>query len=160
MQFMGSQSPAGDNPFNQPADTQESFAPAAQDTPFVQENPVVEVIPTRSARKKATPTPEFQLPAQLGAGSAVLLQPTPAAPVKTLAPQPSNGKAQTWLVMLYQDADDKVLEQDIFFDLNEAERVGSSDRVQIVAQLDRYRRRLPGRRRLVHRQTLLRHPGR
>jgi hypothetical protein len=41
--------------------------------------------------------------------------------------------------MLYQDADDKVLEQDIFFDLNEAERVGSSDQVQIVTQLDRYR---------------------
>ncbi len=41
--------------------------------------------------------------------------------------------------MLYQDADDQVLEQDIFVDLNEAERVGSTDRVAIVAQLDRYR---------------------
>lgn len=40
--------------------------------------------------------------------------------------------------MLYQDADDKVLEQDIFIDFNEAERVGSTDRVNIVAQLDRY----------------------
>ena len=28
--------------------------------------------------------------------------------------------------MLYQDADDKILEQDIFVDLNEAERVGSA----------------------------------
>jgi hypothetical protein len=46
---------------------------------------------------------------------------------------------QTWTIMLYQDADDKVLEQDIFIDFNEAERVGSSDRVNIVAQLDRYR---------------------
>ena len=45
---------------------------------------------------------------------------------------------QTWTIMLYQDADDKILEQDIFLDLNEAERVGSSDNVQIVAQLDRY----------------------
>jgi len=45
---------------------------------------------------------------------------------------------QTWLVMLYQDADDKVLEQDIYVDLNEAERVGSTDRVRIVAQVDRY----------------------
>ena len=45
---------------------------------------------------------------------------------------------QTWTIMLYQDADDKVLEQDIFIDFNEAERVGSSDRVNIVAQLDRY----------------------
>ncbi len=41
--------------------------------------------------------------------------------------------------MLYQDADDQILEQDIFVDLNEAERVGSTDRVTIVAQLDRYR---------------------
>jgi hypothetical protein len=41
--------------------------------------------------------------------------------------------------MLYQDADDKMLEQDIYVDLNEAERVGSSDRVHIVAQVDRYR---------------------
>jgi hypothetical protein len=46
---------------------------------------------------------------------------------------------QKWLVMLYQDADDQVLEQDIFVDLNEAERVGSTDRVTIVAQLDRYK---------------------
>jgi hypothetical protein len=44
----------------------------------------------------------------------------------------------TWLVMLYQDADDKILEQDIFLDLNEAERVGSSDNMHIVAQLDRF----------------------
>ena len=31
-----------------------------------------------------------------------------------------------WLVMLYQNADDPVLEGDIFTDLNEAERVGAS----------------------------------
>jgi len=41
--------------------------------------------------------------------------------------------------MLYQDADDKMLEQDILVDLNEAERVGSTDRVHIVAQVDRFR---------------------
>ncbi len=44
----------------------------------------------------------------------------------------------TWLIMLYQDADDKILEQDILVDLNEAERVGSTDNVTIVAQVDRY----------------------
>lgn len=44
-----------------------------------------------------------------------------------------------WLVMMYQDADDQVLEQDIFVDLNEAEKAGSTDRVTIVTQLDRYR---------------------
>ena len=47
-------------------------------------------------------------------------------------------QGQTWTILLYQDADDKVLEQDIFIDFNEAERVGSTDRVRIVAQLDRY----------------------
>ena len=45
---------------------------------------------------------------------------------------------QTWLVMLYQDADDKILEKDIYFDLNEAEKAGASDRVKVVAQVDRY----------------------
>ena len=66
--------------------------------------------------------------------------PTPAPiPTKrpTLPPSTSSEK-DTWLVMLYQDADDKVLEQDIFIDLNEAEKVGSSDRVHIIAQVDRY----------------------
>ncbi|MEZ4619616.1 MAG: clostripain-related cysteine peptidase [Caldilineaceae bacterium] len=47
-------------------------------------------------------------------------------------------RAREWLVMLYQNADDPVLEGDIFTDLNEAEWVGSSDAVTIVAQLDRY----------------------
>ncbi len=44
----------------------------------------------------------------------------------------------TWLVMLYGNADDEILEEDIFTDINEAELVGSSDEVTIVAQLDRY----------------------
>jgi hypothetical protein len=48
------------------------------------------------------------------------------------------GEAGTWLVMLYQDADDEILEEDMVFDLNEAELVGSTDRVTIVSQLDRY----------------------
>jgi len=46
---------------------------------------------------------------------------------------------QKWLVMMYQDADDQVLEQDIYLDLNEAEKIGSSDQVTIVSQIDRYR---------------------
>ncbi len=62
--------------------------------------------------------------------------PTTASEPLVLPPPSSDG--QTWLVMLYQDADDKILEQDIYLDLNEAERVGSSDRVHIVAQVDRF----------------------
>jgi hypothetical protein len=66
----------------------------------------------------------------------------PALPTDTpraFVPPSTSGQGQTWLVMLYQDADDKVLEQDIYVDLNEAERTGSTDRVHIVAQVDRYR---------------------
>ncbi len=51
----------------------------------------------------------------------------------------STTPGQTWTVMIYQDADDKILEKDIYIDLNEAELVGSSERVNIVAQIDRYR---------------------
>jgi hypothetical protein len=60
------------------------------------------------------------------------------AVVEPFTPPPVSADGDTWLVMLYQDADDKILEQDIYLDLNEAERIGSSDRVQIVAQVDRY----------------------
>jgi len=66
---------------------------------------------------------------------------TPATDFTTYYP-PTNGaqgtEGQTWLVMLYQDADDNVLEKDIYMDLNEAEKAGSSDRVTVVAQIDRY----------------------
>ncbi|MRR29957.1 hypothetical protein EG834_06490, partial [bacterium] len=50
----------------------------------------------------------------------------------------TSGSGDTWTVMLYQDADDQVLEKDIFLDLNEAERVGSTDNVTIVSQMDRF----------------------
>ncbi len=69
--------------------------------------------------------------------------PRPPAPTRTPAPAGAGGSTtrpnQTWTVMLYQNADDEVLEQDIFIDLNEAERVGSTDRVRLVSQIDRYR---------------------
>jgi hypothetical protein len=83
----------------------------------------------------ATSTPRPTQAVQPTATSAATL------PTSTLPPiqPPASGDGQTWTVMLYQDADDKILEQDIYVDLNEAERVGSSDRVHIVAQVDRYR---------------------
>jgi hypothetical protein len=64
---------------------------------------------------------------------------TPTTPSETIFIPSAPSDGQTWLVMLYQDADDKILEEDIYVDLNEAERVGSSDQVHIVAQVDRYR---------------------
>ncbi len=65
-------------------------------------------------------------------------QDTPTRTPVPFVPPSTSSEGQTWLVMLYQDADDKILEQDIYLDLNEAERVGSSERVHIVAQIDRY----------------------
>ncbi len=89
----------------------------------------------------ATPLPT-QVPVVLRptatATRAVGQTPTAAPPVSSTLP-PASSSGQTWLVMLYNDADDKILEQDIYVDLNEAERVGSTDRVHIVAQVDRYR---------------------
>ena len=64
----------------------------------------------------------------------------PSTVLPFVPPVPAIGDGQTWLVMLYQDADDKILEEDIYLDLNEAERIGSSDRVHIVSQVDRYNR--------------------
>ncbi len=71
-----------------------------------------------------------------------------AAPTNTSRPRPTrtpapvqpgaSGQDKAWTVMVYADADDQILEQDIFLDLNEAERVGSSDQVNIVAQVDRF----------------------
>lgn len=60
-------------------------------------------------------------------------------------PQPDvSSDTQTWLVMVYADADDSVLETGMFIDLDEAELTGSSDRVQIVWQLDRYNEAFTG----------------
>lgn len=59
----------------------------------------------------------------------------PAAPPPPVQPGSAGDK---WLVMLYQDADDRILEQDIHIDLNEAELAGSGGNLTVVAQLDRY----------------------
>ncbi len=65
----------------------------------------------------------------------------PQSPTATRWPTavPSNNSGTTWLVMLYQNADDNALERDIFIDLNEAEMIGSTDQVTIVSQFDRHR---------------------
>ena len=62
-----------------------------------------------------------------------------ASPAPATAPAAPLAQEETeWLVMLYQNADDQVLEGDIFTDLNEAELIGSTDDVVIVSQFDRY----------------------
>lgn len=64
--------------------------------------------------------------------------PALAAPVSAPATQDTPAAESEWLVMLYQNADDQVLEGDIYTDLNEAEWVGSTDEVTIVSQFDRF----------------------
>lgn len=90
--------------------------------------------------------PGFSQPVQQATATKMIASQPTTAPIKrsTSTPRPATGSTaggsgDTWTVMLYQDADDKVLEQDIYIDLNEAERVGSGDNLNIVAQVDRYK---------------------
>jgi hypothetical protein len=93
------------------------------------------VLPGQS-EQEAAPPPTRE-PVVSGELLATDSQPSPTRlPAARQTPGATGG---TWLVMLYQDADDKILEQDIYVDLNEAERVGSSERVNLIAQVDRYR---------------------
>jgi hypothetical protein len=80
---------------------------------------------------------DTSLPAAAATGPAAVNLPTVTH--RPFTPPAMSSDGSTWLVMLYQDADDKILEQDIYLDLNEVERVGSSEQVQIVAQIDRFR---------------------
>src|SRR5688500_10660236 len=64
-----------------------------------------------------------------------------AAAIATAAPHTAlhaQADEAEWLVMIYSDADDNVLEQDLLIDLQEAELVGSTDQVTIIAQVDRF----------------------
>lgn len=65
----------------------------------------------------------------------------PAGPTRSPNTPAASTAGAKWLILLYQDAKDQVLDQDIFTDLNEAERTGSTERVRIVAQIDRARSR-------------------
>ena len=89
-----------------------------------------------------SPLPTSPVIPTTASGGGQLAAVTPATDFATSYPSAAGGTpgtaGQTWLVMLYQDADDNVLEKDIYLDLNEAEKAGDSDRVTVVAQIDRY----------------------
>jgi len=95
--------------------------PAAEDQTFTESEPA-QATSTKAPTRTPRPTSE---PGAAAAGDT--------------ASGGTAGGGDTWTVMLYQDADDQVLEQDIYVDLNEAERTGSSDQVKVVAQVDRFR---------------------
>ncbi len=118
--------------------------PADLNVPPTMEFHAQQAPPTATTERPPTAVPPTSAPPT----TAAVVSPTTAAVAPatiTSAPAtvrpgtsaPSSGSR--WLVMLYQDAKDQVLDQDIFTDLNEAERTGSTDRVRIVAQIDRYR---------------------
>jgi hypothetical protein len=101
------------------------------------EDQAPETGPSLATQQAALPTREGPLATE--APLAITRAPTrtPGAAATQSAPAASGG--DKWLVMLYQDADDKILEQDIYIDLNEAELASSGGNVQVVAQVDRYR---------------------
>ena len=49
-----------------------------------------------------------------------------------------------WTIISYSDADDDVLEENMVFDVNEMELVGSNPQMNIVVQMDRYARGFDG----------------
>ena len=60
----------------------------------------------------------------------------PDAPVVTEAVNTSG--LPEWTILVYSAADDVVLEENMWFDVNEMEVVGSTDQMNIVVQIDRY----------------------
>lgn len=116
--------------------------PAEEESP-----PTAEVIATEpepSEAEEATTEPEpaeeeeaTTEPQPAEEEEAAEPEPTPAE-VEEAEPAPAEMEEDTWLVLLYQDADDEILEQDIFIDLNEAEMIGSTYKVTVVTQLDRH----------------------
>ncbi len=74
------------------------------------------------------------------AGLVIGLAPVSTVPFESLERRSLEvvaGAPDTWLVMLYADAEDQLLEEDFVLGVNEAESVGSTEHVRIVAQLDR-----------------------
>lgn len=58
------------------------------------------------------------------------------SPSQPLAPVDTSNLPE-WTIIVYADADDDILEGDLWFDVNEMELVGSTSQVNIVVQLDR-----------------------
>ncbi len=71
---------------------------------------------------------------------------TPATqPVEVPATQPpEDANLPEWTVIVYSAADDDVLEENMWFDVNEMELVGSNSQLNIVLQMDRYARGFSG----------------
>ncbi len=67
-----------------------------------------------------------------GTGPAI----TPNVSTDPIVPADTSGLPE-WTIMVYSAADDDILEQDMWFDINEMEMVGSTDQMNIIVQIDR-----------------------
>ena len=66
-------------------------------------------------------------------------QSNPLQPGSPTAQSPVNTSGlPEWTVIVYSAADDEVLEENMWFDINEMELVGSNPQMNIVVQIDRY----------------------
>ncbi len=86
--------------------------------------------------KPAKPTSGTQSAISGGVTVTPPLKPVQLTPSPTVTPEVVPN--QTWLVILYQDAEDKPLEIGSFLDMNEAELAGGSERVRVITQFDRF----------------------
>ncbi len=59
-------------------------------------------------------------------------------PLATPLPMDTTSQLPEWTVIVYSAADDEVLEENMWFDVNEMELVGSNPQLNIVVQIDRY----------------------
>lgn len=68
--------------------------------------------------------------------------PVPPTNISPIPPEPqpqviTPSAMAEWTVIVYSDADDEVLEDSMWFDVNEMEMVGSTPQVNIIVQIDR-----------------------
>lgn len=97
------------------------------------------VDPEQQAEVETSLTPDLEATAAaLDVDSPTVESPPTAALLDTAEPAPEEPAGAEWTLLMYLDADDDILEQDIYIDLNEMERIGSNDEVQIVVQIDRF----------------------
>jgi len=60
----------------------------------------------------------------------------PSNPAESIVPGDTSGLPE-WTVIYYSDADDEILEEDMVYDVNEMELVGSNPQLNILVQMDR-----------------------
>ena len=61
----------------------------------------------------------------------------PPVQSSTAEPPVNTSGLPAWTVIVYSAADDEVLEENMWFDINEMELVGSNPQMNIVVQMDR-----------------------